>query len=64
MYHTKKFSMTLTNVYVYIYIHIYIDLRRQIYLACDDAALTREEICRATLQSGLFENTNMPNVCI
>jgi hypothetical protein len=49
---------------VYLFIYSCKDLRRQIYLACDDAALTREEICRATLQSGLFENADMPNVCI
>eukprot|EP01041_Mallomonas_annulata_P011016 gene11017-23014_t len=36
------------------------NLRQQIFLACDDAGLTRKEICAAALMSGLFPDTVMP----
>jgi len=40
------------------------ELRNQVYLACDDKAETRRELCEAALASKLYPTATMPKVVI
>lgn len=45
---------------IFIYQKYLIGVAGTAYLACDDEAVTREEICAASLASGLFPGSVMP----
>ena len=45
-----------------LYVHCILGVGGTVYLASDDEAVSREEICASALASGLFPSAKMPTV--